>query len=364
LVLSLPVAAALLVWALGRKRPPARVLARHVLLPLVLVSVSIGVATGYYFWRITGSPFVMPYEVNRATYSVARYFLWQPPNLQPVYHNEAMRDFYLKVELPIYQGARSVSTFLCKVVLGMILGNWIFYVGSLLTMGLFALPWALRDQRIRFLVLAGTASFAAMALNVFFQVHYAAPITALIFTIILQGLRHVRAWRWEGRPTGLFLVRSTVLMCVLMIPVEVRVPVFTVYGEVLRGKGQERARLLTQLHSLPGPQLVLVRYGPDHDSKNDWVYNEADIDGAKVVWARDMGAMQNIELINYFKDRHVWLLEPDRDPRKLLPYPVMSCSPRRKPWDPDAKRLSQPQRGDVRPRIKGDLLCPTPTPTS
>jgi len=43
----------------------------------------------------------------------------------------------------------------------------------------------------------------------------------------------------------------------------------------------------------------------------EWVYNQADIDNAKIVWARDMGPTDNVELIRYFKDRSVWLLQPD-----------------------------------------------------
>ena len=33
-----------------------------------------------------------------------------------------------------------------------------------------------------------------------------------------------------------------------------------------------------------------------------------------------MGASANEELIRYFKDRRVWLLEADKSPPKLLPY--------------------------------------------
>jgi len=50
------------------------------------------------------------------------------------------------------------------------------------------------------------------------------------------------------------------------------------------------------------------------------VYNPADIDGAKVLWARDMGPSQNKELIDYFRDRTVWLVEADDTPATVSPY--------------------------------------------
>jgi hypothetical protein len=70
-----------------------------------------------------------------------------------------------------------------------------------------------------------------------------------------------------------------------------------------------------------GRQLAIVRYGPHHDVwYHEWVYNKADIDGAKVVWARDMGPARNKELLDYFRDRHVWLVEADETPPKVVPY--------------------------------------------
>jgi len=68
--------------------------------------------------------------------------------------------------------------------------------------------------------------------------------------------------------------------------------------------------------------LVIVRYSATHQLGLDWVYNRADIDASKVVWARDMGRHQNVPLLTYFKGHRVWLVEPDVSPPRLSAYPA------------------------------------------
>jgi hypothetical protein len=81
-----------------------------------------------------------------------------------------------------------------------------------------------------------------------------------------------------------------------------------------------RPRLIADLQRQGGRHLVIVRYTPTHDIHEEWVNNDADIDGSPVVWARDMGEEKNRELLDYYKDRHVWLLEPDTS---LAPKPYL-----------------------------------------
>ena len=51
----------------------------------------------------------------------------------------------------------------------------------------------------------------------------------------------------------------------------------------------------------------------------EWVYKGVDIDRQKVICVRDMVADENEELLRYFSDRRVWLLEADDVPPKLSP---------------------------------------------
>jgi hypothetical protein len=86
--------------------------------------------------------------------------------------------------------------------------------------------------------------------------------------------------------------------------------------------GTDRAQIESGLKQLPGKQLVIVHYQPDHNLLDEWVYNSADIDGSKVVWARVMDAVNNLELIHCYGDRKVWLVEPDEVPVRISPYPM------------------------------------------
>src|SRR5262249_46266030 len=81
-----------------------------------------------------------------------------------------------------------------------------------------------------------------------------------------------------------------------------------------------RAAIAEKLRRTPGKHLILVRYAEDHNVHDEWVYNGADIDGAKVLWARELDPIQNAKLFAYFKDRHFWLVTPDTDNTYLEPY--------------------------------------------
>ena len=66
-----------------------------------------------------------------------------------------------------------------------------------------------------------------------------------------------------------------------------------------RASAAERARIVEQLGRCEGRHLAIVRYGPEHKALDmEWVYNGADIDGAKVVWARDMGEAGMYHVLN------------------------------------------------------------------
>lgn len=88
-----------------------------------------------------------------------------------------------------------------------------------------------------------------------------------------------------------------------------------------------RGQLVKHLKQQDGKHLVVVNYGTRHSYHDEWVYNEADIDGAKVVFARAMNSSQDCQLVEYFKFYRIWLLQVDGDETtpKLKPYPLSRC---------------------------------------
>ena len=290
-------------------------------IPMIFVLAICGAGTCYYFSRVTGSATRMPQQVNRDHYAIARYFYGQRAYPQPAFTHKEIRDFYNGLELTEFQRAQKVSGAFQQMGTKTAL-IWAFYIAPLLTPSLFFLPQVVRDRRIRPLLFFAGAGFIASAAVIFFNIHYIAPIVSAMIAIVVQGLRHLKHWRWEGRPVGLALVRGIAVMAMAMVPLQVRILAAPVQPGTWAAIGPQRAAIEAQIESTPEPALILVRYRPDHNALWEWVYNGADIDRQKVIWARDMGSDQNQELLRYYADRRVWLLEPDEIPLRLSPYVV------------------------------------------
>lgn len=318
LIFSLPIVVALVVWLTGPKRPRPGIALGRVAAPMFVVLTLGAVATGYYFYRTTGSPFVMPQMLNRAIYSRARYFIWQRPEPDPVYHHAIMERFY-DIEYRYYEQGRTVIGFFLHAGQRIRL-FWSFFLGPALTIPLLAFPRVLHDRRMRFPLIAGGFFTLAIGVEIWTAPHYVAPATALLYLLLIQGMRHLRFWHRNGRPVGAALVRAIPMVCCAMIVLRLSAVLLHVQIENPWPRGNlDRARIERELEHEKGPQLVLVRYSSTHSPLEEWVFDLADIDRQKVVWARDMGEADNRELLAYYPDRKVWLLEPDHSPPQLTP---------------------------------------------
>ena len=324
-LVSAPAVGYLLYRVAGQERYSLPLLLRRALLPAALL-LAAAAMSAYYNQRVFGNALTLPYQVNRATYASAPVFLWQRPRPEPVYRHAVMRDFYTNWELRDFLRARTPGGFLLNTAqkAGIVL---FFFFGMALFPPLVMLPGAFGDRRIRFLLAAGAIYAAGLSMNAWLFPHYFAPFACAVYVIFLQCARHLRAWRPEGQPRGLAVVRAIPVLCLVLAavrlfagPLGVHITRWPTMWYGTEPMGLARAEVLRNLERRPGAQLAIVRYAANHEPFDDWVYNAADIDHSRVVWARQMGPVEDRELVRYFADRVVWLVEPDAVPPRVSPY--------------------------------------------
>jgi len=147
--------------------------------------------------------------------------------------------------------------------------------------------------------------------------------------MLVQAVRHLRWMRVVGRPIGMALAWAAVLL--LIADVSLRVSHRNCDPLEWACQGDPSRAVIAENYShMPGKHLIMVRYEPDHNLHDEWVYNGAEIDTAKVLWARELDAEQNAKLFAYFKDRQIWLVEPDLDNSEVVPYQPPKAKPEQK----------------------------------
>ena len=327
LLLCISVAGWFLWWLAGKTKSPAQPHTRivRVLAPLaVVLTLTVGFI-GYYNWRLTGNALLFPHALNSRTYRTMGLFLWDHPKEPLEYHNRQFEDFYNGWEREDYQNTwpdvwkvsaekmtRSGSTY--------------FWWGALLLLP--GLPFAFFDRKMRLPILIFLLGTAAFLTSIWSFPHYAAPLTCVIFLMLVQAIRHLRTIRLGGRPLGLAL--SWAIIYLLAADVGFSVPHHICDQLDWACKGDpSRAAIAKKLSDTPGKHLIMVRYEEDHNLHDEWVYNGAEIDTAKVLWARELDPVQNAKLFAYFKDRQIWLVEPDTDNTELIPYQAPLMPPPR-----------------------------------
>ena len=331
ILLCLPVCVVLGRWALwGSNRPATGVLLRCAVAPLALI-IAAGAWMGYYDYRVFGNPLTPPYKIDRATYAVVPYWVWQPPLPEPAYRHKAIRDFYVYYELPYFVRLQTAKGFVSEAFFKPMRAV-LFFAGVALFPSAIMLRRVLIDRRTRFFVICGFVWAAGMLMETWIIPHYLAPFTAAFYAVGLQTMRHLRVWKPSGQPVGAAAVRLTVLLCIVLAvirlfaePLHLRLANWPGSGWTSQWSGPgefgaRRARVEAAMEQLPGQQLLIVRYTPDHNPVDEWVYNAANIDNSKVIWAREMDAANNRALVQYYKDRHIWLVQPDLNPAGVSPY--------------------------------------------
>jgi hypothetical protein len=280
--------------------------------------------------QVTGSWTTLPYTLSQYQYGVPAGLTFQP---NPVPHNDLTPQQQLDYKMQLAfgpSGPETIGTYLTRLAYRVRFYRFFFLVPLYLALPAFF--FAIRE--FRFAWIAFTLLLFALGVNFFpiFQAHYIAAITCLFVLASVIGLQQLSRLKIRGYPAGNEAARVIVFLCAIHFifwyglhvldtaDFSVATRRYETWDVINHSNPERRIDINQQLAKIPGKLLVFVRYWPQHIFQDEWVYNEADVDRARIVWARDLGAGENQKLQGYYPDRTVWLLEPDARPPALTSY--------------------------------------------
>ncbi len=270
-----------------------------------------------YLKAVTGSPFVTAYHISQKTYGWPMALAWTPPPRIQNRHLE-MANYY-NYEVGEHQKVADPVNFIEYFTMRL-QEYWRFFFGPVLTIPLIMIGSVWRRRKMLFAGLAG--AFAAVLLEGAASPHYLAPATAVLIAILVECCRHLEAAHIRILPC---LPAAMVLVLALRIGAEQAGLPYTqklnFQTWCCRVEGnRNKPRIMAELAKAPGNHLVFVKAKTDSHNLFQWIYNGADIDGSRFVWARDLGDAENAQLAASMAGRKVWMVDPNVEPAALTAY--------------------------------------------
>lgn len=280
--------------------------------PMTLLLIPVAAWMGYYNFRVTGNALHLPYVVHDQQYALLPPLVFETrEQVTPVYSNAFLRDFWQADRNAKVESRQQIVTarvwdlaIFLQFLVGLPLAGCMLLVARPL--------WQDAIAR-KALALAGLG-YLGPALDTRTFPHYAAAEAVLVFLIAACALRAIRN-AWPGVEGAYWMWGALLAFAIptglgLLTPANRCLVGSTAYLSAYHATVDE------QLQREAGRRLVLVRYGPgamaavrEHHNYQELVYNHADIDGSKVIWARSLGAEKDAELIRHYPDREVWVVE-------------------------------------------------------
>jgi hypothetical protein len=299
---------------------------KSLLRPAVVAALPVLMALGITFVQnrqVTGSWTTLPYTLSRYQYGVPASLTFQA---NPVPHRELNREQELNYTMQTGfrgSGAETLKSFLERLEYRVRFYRFFFLAP--LYMALPAFLWSCREPRFAWVAI--TLALFALGANFYpnFETLYIAGATCLFVLAAVAGLERISNRSRTAAGLIVFLCVAQFLFWYTLHVLDnqqfsLALRQYETWGGLNHRNPAARIAASRRLESIPGKLLVFVRYYPQHHFQEEWVFNRADIDGSRVVWARDLGAAENEKLRAYFPGRAAWLLEPDFRPPRLTPY--------------------------------------------
>jgi hypothetical protein len=281
---------------------------------------------------ITGSPFRLPYVMHQRQYDVVPAFWFLPLRPEPTYSHPRLAAMLGTNgwAATAYEENRPRRQLFGTGLIHSLGTVKISLRPAILLMLLVPAAW--RDPFYRKMAIVSGVFLLALSVETWHLEHYTAPVWAALALMIAV---------WAERAWNLRIRKQRVGAALVLLALTSPATAFIYYAVRLHQQisvqpigdssamnvanwPERRGALIERLSKFDRRQLVIVRYpSPSWDIHHEWVYNGADIDRQRVVFAHDLGTEQDRTLLDYYPDRTALLLTFDSvsGQEHIEPYP-------------------------------------------
>ncbi len=278
------------------------------IIPVFALLLCVLAVNAYYNYKVTGDPLLFPYVLWEREYLNIPLFIWDKPGESPEFNNRFLYEFRNGSLLPNAMLNHGLG--LAYFVRVWDTATNFIGVGGVLA-GLFCVL-RFKDLRVRYLLLALGAFSVTLIVGRGFFPHYQAPAFGLYLFAMVFGMQRLRRMKWiESIGKKPFLLLFSLMVVSLFYAGRHR------FEHQISGLAPLRSIVLEVLAERGGKYVVIKRDSEKPYLSYDWVYNDADIDQAQVIWARDLGDKNEV-LMGYYADREILYLDWGKDVFRLV----------------------------------------------
>jgi len=294
----------------------------------------------------------LPYSIHQQQYFSTPLFIFQTPNQTPLMGHSRLQklsEYYVEPRftkvffdttgLPDSIYLRPIYFFLCLLVF---MPNFYFYTGLTILM-FFALPFLLKKKKSLLLIFGAIVfTFAVMSVATFWDLyHYSAHLAGGFF---LLGIETVRYFIFLCKKQKKLIYDRFAFFGVMVLVLVSFIRLTAGEDDFLRFYGSPpdmpfdfsenliklekpqtaaylRAQIERMLKERGGKYLLVVKYSEKYSFDDEIVYNLSDLDNLPVVWAHYLEADKNKALLDYYRDRKVYLIKISVNSLSIQPMP-------------------------------------------
>lgn len=323
---------------------------------LTLISLS---AMAFYNFKATGSITSFPYTVHQSQYFSTPLFVFESSSSSEpeIRGTERLKNLYNQIStgrlLYNLEGREIYDSKVEKSIYAVLylLAEFPAFLSTVwLTLFIYIFLIPILKKNPLLILIAGTIliTVAGMSLtNYWEKPHYSAPLTGCFYLLLIESLKYCVSFLLKKDAGTKYLLIFITAACTLtffdwtekfyyyyhpakftaievnkLVELEKRKEVsFEDYGRATYVKPE----IEEYFNNSADKYLAIVSYQPDQSVHDEIVYNKADIENSKFIWANDLGKEKNCLLIKHFQERKILQFIVSPSQIKITPLDPTFC---------------------------------------